>query len=612
MTNAINSTTSPSATSPFMSRIHSIDEDLTPYTADAVRTAFLDRPTPPAAPPQALMPTGYQLPDAIAEGARNSELLKIAGHMRGKGLEQEVIEQALLGINQSKCTPPLDDSEVIGIAGRYIASGEATTGEWLPFSPIPDSLPEAAPFNPQEMLPQSLAPFVEDVAERMQCPVDYVGISLMIACGSLLGSKIGVRPKQFDPWHEVPNLWGIIIGASGVKKTPAIEAAISPLREVQRLADEQYEQGMDQYRFDKLQFESRLAAKKKAYAKGQQPLTPQDMIPPEIPGRRRYLLNDATPEAIGVILQNNIGPLVFSDEITGVLSKLEGEENRAARAFYLSAYNGKHGFTVDRITREAVTIPRLCLSLLGSTQPDVLRGYLRHAGVGASGNDGLVQRFQLSVFPEKPPKPIFIDRSPDTEAERIARNVFITLNNLDPATIGAAVVSGSQIPVLGFDPAVQPRVNQWLENFDQALYAETVSPALNSHLSKFRKTIPSLALILHLAGDGTGPISMLAWEMAKKWAKYLASHARKIYAVVNRAPYDDARSLGRKIRQKKLNDGFTLRQVYQHGWAGLSDKNVVKDALDILEDCGWVCCTRETTGGRPTDRYWINPEIYKR
>ncbi len=60
--------------------------------------------------------------DTIPETSRNNTLASLAGTMRRKGMSTEAIEAALHVVNQQKCKPPLDPSEVTAIAnsiGRY-------------------------------------------------------------------------------------------------------------------------------------------------------------------------------------------------------------------------------------------------------------------------------------------------------------------------------------------------------------------------------------------------------------------------------------------------------------------------------------------------------------
>jgi hypothetical protein len=57
-----------------------------------------------------------QLPDQISEGGRNDGLTSVGGHLRGIGFSESVIHAALCALNQERCSPPLDETEVAGIA----------------------------------------------------------------------------------------------------------------------------------------------------------------------------------------------------------------------------------------------------------------------------------------------------------------------------------------------------------------------------------------------------------------------------------------------------------------------------------------------------------------
>jgi RecA-family ATPase len=66
-------------------------------------------------------------------GGRNSELTKIAGSLRFRGLSGSAIAGALQAINAAACSPPLDADEIDRIAssvGKYEAGSEAAFG-WM-------------------------------------------------------------------------------------------------------------------------------------------------------------------------------------------------------------------------------------------------------------------------------------------------------------------------------------------------------------------------------------------------------------------------------------------------------------------------------------------------
>ena len=61
-------------------------------------------------------------------------------------------------------------------------------------------------------------------------------------------------------------------------------------------------------------------------------------------------------------------------------------------------------------------------------------------------------------------------------------------------------------------------------------------------------------------------------------------------------------------------ESFTPRQIAVKGWTGLGTPDAVRKAAELLADYGWL--VRDTVptgpaGGRPSDRYIINPAALK-
>ena len=100
---------------------------------------------------------------------------------------------------------------------------------WPDPQPLPLGLPPVAPFE-FHLLPDSLRPWGEDIVDRMRCPPDYIGVSIMAAVAAVVGRKIAIRPKQHDDWSVIPNLWAFLIGRPGVLKSPAMEEALKPMK----------------------------------------------------------------------------------------------------------------------------------------------------------------------------------------------------------------------------------------------------------------------------------------------------------------------------------------------------------------------------------------------
>ena len=72
------------------------------------------------------------------------------------------------------------------------------------------------------------------------------------------------------------------------------------------------------------------------------------------------------------------------------------------------------------------------------------------------------------------------------------------------------------LPFLRFDDEAQGEFGEWRADLETRIRAADMAPALESHLAKYRKLAPALALINHLADSGAGPIgrkrSFGAWR----------------------------------------------------------------------------------------------------
>jgi putative DNA primase/helicase len=137
---------------------------------------------------------------------------------------------------------------------------------------------------------------------------------------------------------------------------------------------------------------------------------------PDEPKPVRYRTNDSSYEAIGALLASNpAGLLVERDELVSLLKHLDREEQCVARGFYLSGWSGTHPYTFDRITRGHLHVEAVCIGVLGNTQPAKIAEYVRRANADGAGGDGLIQRFNVLVWPDEPVGWENVDEYPDSE-----------------------------------------------------------------------------------------------------------------------------------------------------------------------------------------------------
>jgi putative DNA primase/helicase len=483
---------------------------------------------------------------------------------------------------------------------------------WPAPKPLPDRLPPVLPFS-MDLLPDELRGWISDIAQRVQCPPEFPAVAAIAALGSVIGRKLAVRPKAKDDWEEFPNLWGVIVGSPGVLKTPALMEALRPLRALESAALEQHKAEIIEWQARREAAKVRRdAAKAKARqdaSKGKDFDVSGLVLPDDDqePQPRRYIVNDSSIEALGMVLRASPnGVLAYRDELIGLLKSLDREGMEGARAFYLSAYSGKEAHVYDRIGRGLnIRVDHVCISMLGSIQPSVVGRYLREA-FDNGGDDGLLSRFSLLVWPDVSGEWRNVDRWPDTDARRAANALFERMEGLDPLLIGAEQEEG-RVPFLRLSDSARACFVEWREAFEKRQRDSEEHPALVAHFAKYRKLVPALALIFHLGSRGTGPISEAALLRALAWAELLESHARRAYASVQQARTEAARALLAKIRAGAVSNPIEPRDVYLKGWSGLSDPRDARRAMEDLEDLDYLRSETLQTGGRSKTVYWINP-----
>jgi putative DNA primase/helicase len=174
-------------------------------------------------------------------------------------------------------------------------------------------------------------------------------------------------------------------------------------------------------------------------------------------------------------------------------------------------------------------------------------------------NDGLIQRFQLLVGPDTPRDFIDVDRAPDAASEERAAHIFrklVEMDAEDPARFR-------------FASDAQELFTEWRAELEAKIRGDELHPALVSHLSKYRKLMPALAVLFHLAETAAGngdadTVSLRHAQQAAAWCEYLESHARRVYSCIVTPQLRAARELADKIKHRKVGTErfFSCRDVY--------------------------------------------------
>ena len=98
---------------------------------------------------------------------------------------------------------------------------------------------------------------------------------------------------------------------------------------------------------------------------------------------------------------------------------------------------------------------------------------------------------------------------------------------------------------------------EWLAGLEGKVRSDELHPAFISHLSKYRKLMPALALLFELADWATTTdrlecVSHEHIQQAAKYCDYLESHARRVYSCITTPQIRAAHELAHRIRARKV------------------------------------------------------------
>ena len=322
--------------------------------------------------------------------------------------------------------------------------------------------------------------------------------------------------------------------------------------------------------------------------------------------------------------------LIERDELVGLLASWEMEGRQMDRALYLQAWDGLNPHKGARIGRGSYFVPLLCLSLFGGIQPVKLIHYLRDPKTNLQ-HDGMMQRFLVSVFPDIMRDLKFVDQAENTAAKNKCFEILKKLATADYHQEFGAIFGGefNKVPYFSFDDEAYERFKAWYLANQEKIGNKSEDPIMQEHLSKYPHLISALATIFHVVeladtDSKSTYIELRQLEKAIEWARYLESHARRIYALIKSADLSSAFILLDKLTDSKTNlgdwlqSGFYQRDLERKAWAGLTGpegESLVKSALARLEECRWIRSKEimpSKAGGRPTILYEINPAIVAR
>lgn len=452
---------------------------------------------------------------------------------------------------------------------------------------------------------------LKDIANGAGCPVDYAALGFLTASASLIGGKRRVRAFAGQDWTEPAIIWTGAVGDPSSNKSPGLEAVTTPLRKIEREHAEGHKESLRLFETDR----ERAKAEKAAWAEAVKsatkdglatPAMPVVAVEPDEPRRRRLIVTDATPEAMGAILSGNrAGTLHFRDELSGWLLGFE-RYAPGGREFWLEAYGGRP-FVIDRKgSTGPITVDFTGVSVVGGIQPDKVSSVLL-SGV----DDGLVARF-LWAWPESIPF-----RRPTASGDRSRLEAIY--RKLDGLTWGYDANGEEKAITLDLDPDASDLFEAWAVSNDQGI--DDAGSLYKNFCGKLKGLVLRLSLVAELMAwaDEGGPepvsVSKLTVGAVTDFIDdYAKPTAQRVYGDAALPQADrDAAVIARHIIRHKLRRFNAKKLRRESGFNGPKDANRLADALAVLDEYQWVKADGTRAGdtpGRKSSDYTVNAGVH--
>lgn len=479
--------------------------------------------------------------------------------------------------------------------------------EWEP--PIPFDSVDVPPF-PVDRLPDPVRSFVLAVAENLQVAVDLPAASVLAVVALCVQGKLVVCPKS--DWKEPLNLYVVNIAPPSERKSPVMNAMVSPIYEYTQMENEFREPLIQEYNTKKAVLEKRISNMTEAMSKvkkgklasteftlddivqAKSELSELDEVKP-----LRLLADDTTQEALQRLMADNNGRMAIVSAEGGIFEIMAGRYTSKSVnvEVFLKAYSGDPIF-VDRVGRAGQQIPHPALTMLLSVQPVVIRNIMKNS---AFRGRGLLARFLYS-------QPTSKVGSRQYNSDPISQGVRDNYRSLIHDLLGIK----SERECIRFDSGAYEESKKFFDELEPQHMNQLFE--IGDWSGKFHGTVMRIAGILHCMKYGHEAASCLVNAQTVKDAiaigEYFLEHTKAVFLTVSTSDTDDAGYILRRLKEDPPKGSISKRDILRR-CRKFHTADDLSGALSVLIDCGYLReAPREEykgSGRRPSERYDVNP-----
>ena len=477
---------------------------------------------------------------------------------------------------------------------------------------------EEAPAIDAGILPEALRVFASVISEAVQVPLELPLINALASMAIAVQGRAKV--VIHDDYSEPLNIYAMVALPPGERKSSIVDLCKRPLREWVQEAGSSMKEIRMEAETDLRSLEKIIEGKRNNLVKASDDSRQELMAEirrleaslPEVPELPRLFVDDATPEAVAVLLAKHGERLGIQEAEGGIFDILAGRytNGHANIDLFLKAWGGEP-VTVDRRRGDALSLNAPLLTMCISPQPDVIKSLSDKPGFRGR---GLLARF-LYLLPQS--RVGFRDIDTDT-IPAYAKAVYADKVKAALAMQPSVMADGSIVP---HELRLSAEANDIRRAF--ASYIE-VSMKPGGELESMRdwaNKIPGNAVrmsgLLHFFASGSPlatPITGETMEAAVTIAAIMVDHAKMAFALMEDNPaITGAKRILKWIREDVGDRGqFTSRECWQRFKSSYENMDEVKLHLSMLEDRGFIAeASPDTSGrrGRPSQVWLIHPSI---
>ena len=364
---------------------------------------------------------------------------------------------------------------------------------------------------PLGALPLKIQRIVREAHDCYGYPVDYLAGAMLVAVGLGIGNTHFARLK--GKWDESAILFMALVGRPGACKSHPLNFAIRPFTELDGVATRAYVKACEEYERQR-----------------ELPIKERSEPHPVVPVCKRFLISDATPEAMLLIHSQNLrGICMWNDELAGWFKNFNRYNKGSDEEYWLKLFNANPSFSDRKGEKNSVYISRPFISVVGTIQ----NGILNELAQGSRTSNGFIDRL-LFVMPHNQDKQPWSDKDPayDIEAAWAAIIERLVAIPYETDTDGNVIAN-----ILPFAPDAKTRLYDWQRRNTEECNREECD-VLKGVYNKFDFHAIRFCLILQMARWACGEadrteIDLLSVENAISLVDYFKSTARKVHGIIS-------------------------------------------------------------------------------